>query len=163
MTEIWQDIPDYEGLYQVSNMGRVRNTRSGRVLKAREKPNGYLGYALYTHSVATPFSAHRLVAGAFVPNPEGKPQINHINGNKADNRSENLEWCTASENQRHRFDVLRKNKTTGKPVICEETGQIFPTATEAARELNLCRSAITFCCLGKRLTTKNLHFKFLED
>ena len=112
MSEQWKDIKGYEGIYQVSTLGRVRRLAGGietergnRYLPGRMKKavlvDGYLYYSLYINDVEERCAAHRLVAAAFIPNPENKPHINHLNGDKTDNRAENLEWCTRSENMRH--------------------------------------------------------------
>lgn len=112
--EIWKDIEGYEGFYQVSNLGRVKSLArifySGRNKSVEqvypEKPigiqaykSGYLYVVLCINAVAKKFKVHRLVAVAFVPNPDGKPHIDHINAVRNDNRAVNLRWCTQSENQ----------------------------------------------------------------
>lgn len=107
MNEIWRDVVGYEGLYQVSNIGRVKSLpRNGtikeeRILKPRITKNGYLYVHLRNGSISKYVKVHKMVAVAFIPNPENKPQINHINGIKTDNRVDNLEWNTASENMLH--------------------------------------------------------------
>lgn len=110
-SEIWKDVPGYSGLYQVSNNGRVkslnrrvngpkcngRNVRE-RILKPACNSYGYKTVALYDGKKRTTKTIHRLVALAFIPNPDGKPEIDHINAIRTDNRAENLRWVTRKEN-----------------------------------------------------------------
>lgn len=110
MTEIWKDISDYEGVYQVSNMGRIKSlrrldsigkSRKERLLISIPNAEGYIRTELNKNGKRHTFSTHRLVAKAFLANPANKPQINHIDGNKSNNKVHNLEWCTGSENVSH--------------------------------------------------------------
>lgn len=100
--EIWKDIPGYEGLYQASSIGRIRNYRL-KVLKPNLVKSGYYHITLSSSSIPKTYRLHRIIGYAFIPQECGKPQINHINGIKTDNRVENLEWCTHSENQLHSY------------------------------------------------------------
>ena len=105
--EVWQPIPDYDG-YQVSSFGRVKRIyKNGkqRVLKPMLNRNGYLEVCLSKNDKKKLFRIHRLVALCFIPNPDNKPHINHIDGCKFNNFVENLEWVTGSENIRHAFDT----------------------------------------------------------
>jgi hypothetical protein len=126
--ETWADIAGYEGSYQVSDLGKVRSidrvehsdawkkrTRCGKELSAiRSKRTGYLHVNLYKDGKMRTHLVHRLVAAAFVGKKPGDTQVNHKNGNKADNRAANLEWCTGSENVKHAFDVLKRKPSGHK-------------------------------------------------
>lgn len=101
--EIWKDIPDYEGLYQVSNLGRVKGLIRGKILKQSILTNGYLNVWLSKDGRVKIKRVHRLVAMAFIPNPDNKPQVNHIDKDVTNNCVNNLEWVTASENQMHSY------------------------------------------------------------
>lgn len=105
MKEVWKDIKGYEGKYQVSNTGKVksfcRDQKNGIILHSTPSNCGYYKVELYLNKKSKMLYVHRLVGDAFVQNPENKPQINHIDGNKANNKATNLEWVTAKENQQH--------------------------------------------------------------
>lgn len=110
--EIWRDVPGYEGLYQVSSLGRVKSLHyyggnQEKVLVAMPKgKQGYLIVHLCKDRKVLSFRVHRLVAVAFIPNPDNKPFVNHIDGNKHNNCIENLEWVTAVENVIHARQIL---------------------------------------------------------
>lgn len=114
--EEWRDISDYKGLYQVSSMGRVRSLdrvihtsngrsirRKGMILSLPKRPSGYPSVCLWKDNASTGFDVHRLVAMAFIGNPENKREVNHIDGCKWNNLVENLEWNTSAENRQHAF------------------------------------------------------------
>lgn len=118
MHEIWRDIKGYKGCYQVSSLGRVRSLRRKRlsngylrerILKFGIAVNGYFYVILCKDRIIKPFSVHRLVAQAFIPNPDNKPEVNHKSGVKTDNEVNSLEWCTHKENIEHRDNILGKN------------------------------------------------------
>ena len=126
MNEIWKDIPSYPG-YQASSLGRIRSVNrvitdkngkrrklKGKVLKQKElynHENDYTYYLMACLGVKTGWKlVHRLVAEAFIPNPDNKPQVNHIDENKINNKPENLEWCTNKENHNHGTGHLRTTK-----------------------------------------------------
>lgn len=100
MKEIWRDVVGYEGIYQVSNLGNVKNSR-GHILKPSNTSTGYPGLTLCKNKERKTTPIHRMVAIAFLPNPENKPSVNHIDGNKENSVLSNLEWATAKENTRH--------------------------------------------------------------
>ena len=112
--EIWKDIPEYEGVYQVSNLGRIRSLDreityanrktglyKGRIMKLKMSKYGYVVFHFSVDNKKKAISVHRLVAETFIPNPDNKPCVNHIDCNRANNKVSNLEWCTHKENVQH--------------------------------------------------------------
>lgn len=151
MKEIWKDIVGYEGLYQASNFGRIKTVAHWQTYangnrhfykeRIRAPGVGATGYlSIRLGSRGREAGVHRFVAETFIPRVPGKNDVNHIDGNKANNRADNLEWVDRKENMRHCRDVLRKK--TGKkkvPVLCVETGESFKSLTEAsaAKKVNI--------------------------
>lgn len=163
---MWKTIDGYED-YEISNNGEVRRIRykdSSNLakyglpfyLKPRKDKDGYLKYTLVENGKPSTLFAHRLVAMSYIPNPDNKEQVNHKNGIKNDNRSENLEWCTASENIQHRINVLGvkwKNHKSSKTVIqLDIDGNVvahYPSAKEAKRQTGFSQGHISECCRGE--------------
>lgn len=118
MKEIWRDIPGYEGLYQASNMGNIKSLfRYKKQLKAHTQPTGYKSVTLYKNHKKYFKLVHRLIAQTFIPNPDNKPAVNHLDENKANNKVSNLEWVTNKENQNYGHCMLKMAKKQGKPLI----------------------------------------------
>lgn len=189
--EIWKDIPGYEGLYQVSNLGKVRSldrivaVQNGftRVSKGKEiKPNksrSYYTVCLSRKNKKMCILLHRIVAYVFIPNPEGKRTVNHINGDKGDNRVENLEWNTHSENITHAFRVLKRTANKywlGKResefhhtkrvrqlsldgILIAEYGSI----TEAARKTNSHITCISQVLNGTHKTAGGFKWEYIRE
>jgi hypothetical protein len=109
--ELWLPVAKYP-LYEVSSLGKVRNAHARHVLKPAPNSKGYLCVLLYRGSKASrrSFLVHRLVAEAFLANPSTLPQVNHLNGQKKDNRASNLEWCTCVHNMHHAVDIGLTNR-----------------------------------------------------
>ena len=167
MKEIWKDIKDYEGLYQVSNLGRVKRITTGRVLKPLKHANGYIMVKLSKNSIVYTKTVHRLVAEAFIPNPEHKSEINHIDENKTNNNVSNLEWMTRKENINHGTRTERMAKTQSIPIIGTnvKTGESkeFYGARECARQLGLTHGNITSVLKGRYKQTGGYTFKYKEE
>ena len=129
MEEIWKDISGYEGLYQISNLGRVKSfprngtIKSERILNLFHTKDGYLFVCLRNKGRSYP-KIHRLVAEAFLDNPYNKETVNHIDGNKENNNVNNLEWATRSEQEKWKY-VLGYKSHLCRKVSCKETGELF--------------------------------------
>lgn len=172
MKEIWKDITGYEGLYQISSEGRVKSlnyNRTGKekILKAILDKYGYCFVILCKNNKIKKYSIHRLVAQAFIPNPDNLPQVNHINENKTDNRVENLEWCTAEYNHNYGTRNDRIAKALSKPVLqfskTDEFIKKWNSIMDIKRELNISHQNISKCCLGKIKTAYKFKWGYEED
>lgn len=172
--EVWKDIKGYENLYQVSSKGRVRSLdryvnnkgkldfRKGKILTTSNRKNGYLSVSLSKDGVITTHSVHRLVATAFIPNPNNSPMINHRDENPSNNRVENLEWCTHKYNMNYGTINKRRGESLGygknnpysKPILqFSKTGDFirkWDCSMDIERELGFNNSNITACCKGKK-------------
>ena len=184
--EVWKDVAGYEGLLQVSNLGRVktldhyvRHKKAEHLKRIKERihtvqigNSGYKYFMFCYNGQSKHLQIHRLVATAFIPNPENKPQVNHINADKLDNRVENLEWCTPSENMQHAYknrliplDKVGKKgalNNSARPVDSYSLdGQFlkhFDTMKEAANEYNIPLSGVCNCCNGYSKTCHGMVF-----
>lgn len=170
--EIWKNIENYEGIYQVSNKGRVKSlnylrTGKERILKSAPYDKyGHQQVQLCKNCVRTFKTVHRLVAEAFIPNPDNKPCIDHINCDPTNNYVENLRWCTTKENCNNPLTIINKRdaaRTKMTPVYCFETDTIYESASEAERELNVQQSGVSMCCRGIISQTGGYHFCYASD
>jgi len=177
MAEIWKSIPGYEGYYEASPSGLIRsisrqyvNNRGatrmveGRVLSPTTSRSGYQLVALYKNKKRKDLLVHRLVAETFLNNPTNKKEVNHIDGDKKNNKIGNLEWCTQSENLKHRYRVLGCAPCDGgqsKPVRCIETGEVYASGRAAARAIGCSQSHISASARNPRRGYRGLHFEFV--
>lgn len=190
MKEIWKDIKGYENIYQVSNLGRIKtldkyvNCLYGqkrlikeKIIKTFKNNNGYFITSLYVNSKSKKFLVHRLVAEAFIPNPDNKPQINHIDGNKENNCVDNLEWVTQSENELHasKFGLTKRQKE----VVAENNKKLkskrvfqynlngtfikeYESVSSAAKQNNFATGAIANCCRKERTKAYGYIWEYRE-
>jgi hypothetical protein len=169
--EIWVDIKGYEKVYQVSNLGRLRRVRpykspspEPRTIKQTLKRNGYLQVGLCINNKSRPTLVHRIIAEAFIPNPENKPTVNHINGIRNDNRIENLEWATQKEQIRHAWDTglskytYERTLIHAKPIICLETGIFYNKVIEAATALDISKFRMGKMLNGQTINKTSMRF-----
>lgn len=184
--EIWKPVKGYEELYEVSNKGRVKRLerdiicKNGvkrhikeRILKSHKNSQGYLTVNLCDKQVLV----HCLVAEAFIPNPENKPQVNHKDEDKTNNCVENLEWMTAKENCNYGTRNERVGKASGKArknhvALSKPVAQytkdgvlikVWPSAREAGRKLELSQGNISSAARGEYKTSGDFIWKYVED
>ena len=168
MQEVWRDIPGYIGMYQASNFGNIRalprsvtyTNRYGKITHTKttggvmhpsktglswKKKNCYLSVMFTIDGKQKRELVHRLVAKTFIPNPKGKSQVNHINGDKTNNRVENLEWVTAEENMHHATHEIKTMTSCYRPiqVACIETNEVFLSTCDAAKSKGLDRRGLS--------------------
>ena len=167
MQEIWKDVVGYEGTYQVSNKGRVKNilSKKEKLLSTYANNRGYIGVHLYKNSKCKNFLVHRLVAQAFVENPLGLPQVNHKDEDKNNNCSENLEWCTNLYNRHYGTGIERMRKKKGKAIqqftLNGELVAEYPSIMDAERTLGFGHSSICACCKGKKKQYNGFIWKYV--
>ena len=182
MEELWKDIKDYEGVYQVSNLGRIkslnyRRTGKEKFLRPSKNEFGYLRVRLSKDKKTKTFLVHRIVASAFLPNPENKPDVNHKDEDKTNNfvgtpendyKDGNLEWCDKEYNNNYgtRIERISKKLTNGKkskPVLqFTKTGKFvreWSSTMECGRN-GFNQGLVCSCCLGERKTHKGFIWKY---
>lgn len=172
--ETWQDTPGNPN-YIVSDTGRCR--RKGRTVDHSTRlKKGYVVTDLYQDGKRETRRMSRLVAEAFIPNPDDKPEVNHKDGNKLNNNVSNLEWCTKKENCRHAWDnglakpsrsmLGRKNPNAGrkgKPIRIVETGEVFNTLKDCEEAIDGNNRHINDCLRGRQRSHRGYHFEYVDD
>lgn len=172
--EIWKDIPDYEGLYQVSNLGRIKRIlflnynsrkRKEKILKKVIDKDGYYKVSLSKNNKVKNYFVHRLVAKAFILNPNNCPIINHKDENKKNNCVNNLEWCTIKYNTNYNGATFKRGLKKRKPILQIKNNIVikkWDSATTASKELNISRSSICLCLIKRRHTAGGYNWKYDE-
>lgn len=176
MKEVWKDIKGYEGLYQISNQGRVKSVKKDLIMSPCIRQHGYLAVQLFGRGGHPKrgfktFSIHRLVAEAFIPNPESKTEVNHINEDKTDNRVENLEWATRVENCNHgtlrgrKSEWMTNNPKRSRPVaqltLDGERIATYPSIHEAYRVTGVYPDNIWRACNGVYSQAKGYMWRYI--
>lgn len=160
MNEIWKPIVGFEKLYTVSSLGKIRGTK---ILAPGDNGRGYFYVFLSKNGKEKRFYVHRLVAKTFLPNPENKPYVNHKNGIRNDNRVENLEWVTQSENELHKYKTLGYVQKNAKKVIQLKNGKeiaSFVSIRDAQKNTGCDWKSINNCCKGLSKQTKGFEWKY---
>jgi hypothetical protein len=176
MIEQWKDIVGYEGLYQVSSLGRIKSVdkvcgkRRGivksKMIAIQDNGNGYFNAALYSNGKMKRIYVHRLVADAFLGKENGKEYVNHIDGNKSNNSLSNLEWCTRSENMKHAYDnglaVQYERSGTKNPaarvVIDLQSGVFYETMKEVSELYKISVSYLSSMLNGRMPNKTNFRY-----
>lgn len=158
--ETWLPVAGYEGLYEVSNLGRVRSLVSGRVRRPAKDHGGYLIVTLCKNGEQKTYRAHRLVATAFHENPLNLPEVNHRNEVKTDNRAMNLEWCDATYNNAYGTRIERISTPVYQYDLDGAFVAWYPSTAEAARRTGVNHGAISSCASGKRKTQGGFQWRY---
>lgn len=157
----WRPILGFEGKYEASSDGRIRSLLTNRILKPAINQNGYAHVSLCQKD----HRVHRIIASTFIPNPNNLRDVNHKNGIKTDNRAENLEWVSHSENELHKIYKLKKSGKLLKPmrrVLCLENGKVYESISAACRDLNIKTNHIGEACQGKISQTCGFHWRYAD-
>lgn len=151
---LWFNVIGYEGIYMIDITGRIKNIKTQRILKP-ELSKGYLRVTLSKNGKTKRYLLHRLVAFNFIKNPLNKKYINHKDGIKTNNHVMNLEWVTASENEKHSYSVLNKKPPESKLILNTSNGIFYDTITDAAKSINMKMTTLSAKLLGQNKNNTN--------
>ena len=143
MSEVWKDIPVYDGIYEASTLGRIRSKVTGRLAHTFKSEKGYIVAKIFLNGQCKNEKIHRLVAMTFLPNPNNLPQVNHKDYNRANNNVDNLEWCTCEQNIQHSLINL-----PAKRVQCY--GKVFASIGQCCRHFGVPETTMRNWLNGKR-------------
>lgn len=168
MLEVWKTVPGFNGRYKVSDQGRVYSKYSKRFLKPKTDKSGYKIVALSKAQKVTHIGVHRLVAFAFIDNPQNKPCVNHKNEIKDDNRASNIEWVTVKENDNYgtrneRMAQSKKKKPIAQFLKTGEKINIFAGVKDAMKKTGVNRNCIREVCQGRRKTAGGYRWAYIEE
>ena len=152
-----KDIKGFEGIYAITEDGQVWSYRSKKFLKPCISERGYLIVCLSIGGKHKNYRVNRLVAETYIPNPENKPEVNHLDENRANNHVNNLQWTTSSENKKH-SPAIGKHKQFTK-IRCVETGEIYDSCAAAARAVGVHTYCINCCVNGTQKTSAGYHWE----
>lgn len=158
-----KDIEGYEGLYAITSCGKVWSYKSKKFLTPRPTKTGYLQVMLYKDGKGLNHYIHRLVAIAYVPNPNDLPQVNHKDENKENNYVNNLEWITHKENNNYGTRNERAGKGHRKPIYCVELDKVFESQAQVCRELKINAGQLSCCLKGthRHKTAGGFHWRYV--
>lgn len=176
MEEIWKDIKGYEGLYQVSNLGKIKSlnynhTKKEKILKSLKRKNNYLKIRLYKNKKYNTYFIHRIVAENFILNENNLPIVNHIDGNPSNNCVNNLEWCTQKQNVQHSIITgLRKKmreygnaRIVGQYDLDNNLIKIWDALIDIEKELGYNATSIWHCCNNKTKKSYGYIWKYEDE
>lgn len=165
--EEWRPILEVNGVYEVSNMGRVRRKfkKGYKICNPYLDKDGYPRLTLCVNDKRIYRNVHRLVAIAFIPNPNNLPQVNHISEVKTDNRVINLEWSSVVDNVNHGTAIQRRAATQGTSIVNTKTGERFESIADAARHYGLNRRTLSSWLSGEYKSREEIHrhWKYEEE